>query len=113
MKLAQVLAADQSNELILTPEHLQAAKDLLEQLEPDMYSSFAATGENKNLVSFSRSWEVIRAKKIWTKQELMKATYKHATGAQLNEHLQTLVAMNKINYVPLEARYFITDPSPL
>lgn len=113
MKLAQVLAADQSNELILTPDHLQAAKDLLEQLEPDMYSSFATTGENKNLVSFSKSWEVIRAKKSWTKQDLMKATYKHATGAQLDEHLRTLFAMSKITYVAVEAKYLVTDPSPL
>jgi len=113
MKLAQVLAADQSNELVLTPEHLESAKDLLEALEPDMYSCFAVTGENKNLISFTRTWEVIRTKSIWSKHDLVKATFKHATSAQLDEHLKNLHAMKKVGFIPELMAYRVLDKSPL
>lgn len=113
MKLAQVLAADQSNSLILTPDHLQAAKDLLERLEPDMYSAFQLQGENKNLLSFTHTWEVMRRKPVWTKQDLTRATFRHATSAQLDEHLRTLNAMKKIVLIPELMIYKVLDKAPL
>lgn len=115
LKLSQVLAADQSDELIITPEHLLAACKLLESIEPDMYAPFSTTGENKNLMSFNLVWEVMRKKTQWTKQDLVRYTYKHATSAQLDEHLKTLVTMKRIQFVPVNGQvvYSVLDQSPL
>jgi hypothetical protein len=115
LKLSQVLAADQSDELIITPEHLMAACRLLETIESDMYAPFSTTGENKNLMSFSLVWEVMRKKPQWTKQDLVRYTYKHATSAQLDEHLKTLVTMKKIKFIPAEGQivYAVLDNSAL
>lgn len=115
LKLSQVLAADQSNELVITPDHLQSACELLETLEPDMYTPFLTSGENKNLVSFNLFWEVMRRKKQWNKTDLASSTYKHATTAQADEHLKILVTMNRIQFVPLNGQlvYRVLDSSPL
>ena len=115
LKLSQVLAADQSDEMVITPEHLNAACELLESIEPDMYAPFSTTGENKNLMSFSLFWEVMRKKKSWSKQDLVRYTYKHATSIQRDEHLKTLVSMKRIQLVmmPGEIVYSVLDNSPL
>lgn len=115
MKLAQVIAADQSNELIITPEHLKAAKDLLESVEPDMYSAFSMKGENKNLISLTSVWNVMRKKDSWDKHTLLKAAFKSATGSQLDEHLKTLREMHKIIFIPINGKikYNVIDKTPL
>lgn len=115
LKLSQVLAADQSDQLVITPEHLLAACELLETIEPDMYAPFSNTGENKNLMSFNLFWEVMRKKSQWTKQDLVRYTYKHATSAQLDEHLKTLVTMKKIQFVPTNGQliYAVLDQAAL
>lgn len=115
LKLSQILAADQSDDLIITPEHLLEACKLLESIEPDMYAPFSTTGENKNLMSFSLFWEVMRKKQKWTKQDLVRYTYKHATSAQLDEHLRTLVTMKKVQFIPTDGQivYAVLDNTPL
>jgi hypothetical protein len=116
MKLAQVLAADQSNELIITPDHLKSAKDLLESIEPDMYSAFSMKGENKNLMSLTNVWNAMRKKTYWDKQTLVKISFRHATASQLDEHLKTLREMGKIAFKPnINGRigYMIIDNTPL
>ena len=115
LKLSQVLAADQSDSMIITPEHLDAACGLLELLEPDMYEPFSFNGENKSLISFSRFWEVMRRKDSWNKRDLSVGTYKHASSSQMDEHLRTLMTMKKIMLVP-EVNgftYRVIDPSAL
>lgn len=115
LKLSQVLAADQSSEMIITPEHLDAACRLLETLEADMYTPFLTSGENKNLASFNLVWEVMRRKKKWSKTELTNIAYKHATSTQLDEHLRTLITMNRIQFLPIDGKiiYQVLDDRPL
>ncbi len=116
LKLAQILAADQSNELILTPNHLVAAKELLESIEPDMYSVVESKGENKNIASFNLFWDVMRRKKSWNKMELYRLTYKHANTAQQEEHIRALAIMGKIRFMPSKdgiVWYEVVDNSPL
>lgn len=80
-----------------------------------MYAPFSNTGENKNLMSFNLFWEVMRKKPQWTKQDLVRYTYKHATSAQLDEHLKTLVTMKKIQFVPTNGQviYAVLDQAAL
>lgn len=115
LKLAQILAADQSDELILTPEHLIKAKELLEMIEPDMYSAFASKGENKNLTSLTLVWDVMRKRPEWSKTNLKNATFKHANGAQFDDHMKTLREMGKIMPVMHEGGiyYKVIDQTPL
>lgn len=115
MKLAQILAADQSNELIVGPSHLIAAKELLETIEPDMYSAFSMRGENKLLVSLNLVWEIMRKKNEWRKQELTTATFRHANSSQLDEHLRTLTQMGKVIAVMKNQNVFygVVDKRPL
>lgn len=116
IKLSQVLAADQSNELILTPDHLNAANELLMKIEPDMYSAFSMQGENKQLASLTFCWELIRRKKQWLRQGILAVVFKHASSAQLDDHLRTLIAMGKINVIfrkDLPSIYEVIDNSPL
>ncbi len=115
MKIAQILAADQSDGMLLTPEHLLSAKELLESIEPDMYSAFAARGENKSLASLYNVWEIMRKRKSWPKQLLVSATHKHANSSQLDDHLRTLLQMGKVNplFTDGKSLYMVVDPSPL
>ncbi len=115
MKLSQVLAADQSNSLVLTPEHLISAKELLESIEPDMYSAFSMKGENKSLVSLTLVWEIMRKRNEWRKQDLTVATFRHATSAQLDDHLRTLRQMGRVSAIMKnqDVFYGIVDKSPL
>lgn len=115
LKLSQILAADQNDDLIVGPEHLMAAKEVLETIEPEMYSPFFARGENKNLGSLLSTWEVIRKRKVWRKQTIYNSTFRHATSPQLDDHLKTLVGMGKIKFSPEagEIVYRVVDPTPL
>lgn len=96
IKLSQVLAADQSDEMVLTGDHLEAARGLLEEIEPDMYSPFPIKGENKQLASFIFVWDFIRRKNTWDRKTILAACFKHATTPQLDEHLRTLQSMGKV-----------------
>lgn len=115
LKISQILAADQSDTLILTPDHLLYANEILESIEGDMYSAFSMQGENKQLTSLHFCWEVMRKKGKWAKNGLHAATYRNATMAQLEDHLKTLTAMGKIKMVltagPLS--YEVVDNLPL
>lgn len=116
IKLAQILAADQSDELVLTPAHLEFANELLKSVEPDMYSSFNNQGENKQLGGLILVWEIMRRRAQWEKQSLMSATYKHANANQLNDHLIHLIGMGRIRYVPGangKNLYEVIDKKPL
>lgn len=115
LKLSQILAADQGNELVVGPEHLLAAKEMLERIEPDMYAPFLLKGENKNLGSLVATWEILRKKKTWKKPVMIGFTYKSATSSQLDEHLRTLSGMGKIRLSPEngEIIYRVLDQSPL
>lgn len=115
LKLSQILAADHSDDLIVTPNHLLAAKDLLESIEKDMYSAFSMKGENKLLTSFIFVWNIMRKKKIWIKQDLTKVTFRHATTPQLEDHLRMLKEMGKIEPIMDNGKiyYKVIDSSPL
>ncbi len=119
VKLAQILAADESNDLILSPKRMEEARAIIEDIEPEMYSAFAATGENKSLPSLVKVWEIMRAKTngIWKRQpELSNAVFKHANPSQLDEHIRQLIQMGKIRILKNdngETHCQIIDKSPL
>jgi len=116
MKLAQVLSADMSNDMTLNGDHLLLANQALESIEPDMYSAFNMKGENKALASLTFVWEIMRKKKSWTRKELLASCFKHATSTQLDEHLRTFIAMDKVKVMPMTSGvllYQVSDISPL
>lgn len=98
LKLSQILAADQSDAMFLTPKHLEYANELLSSIETDMYSAFSMQGENKQLASFTFCWEVIRRKQRWSRGAILSCVFKHATSSQLDDHLRTLISMGKIRF---------------
>lgn len=115
MKLSQVLAANESNELVCTIRHLEMAREHLEALESDMYWAFSTQGENKNLMSLIFVWDMIRKKQRWAKQTLVSATFKHANSNQLDDHIKTLANMGKIKAIFNAAGTFyeVLDNGPL
>lgn len=96
MKLAQILSADKSNDLVIEVKELERANELLETLESDMYWAFSVQGENKNLASLLLIWEIMRKKQKWAKTSLVSATFKHASANQMDDHIRTLAGMGKI-----------------
>lgn len=115
LKISQVLAADQSDELVLSPDHLISANELLKTIEDEMYSAFANQGENKQLASFTIVWNFIRKRSKWDRRSILAACYKHATTPQLDEHLRTLQSMGKIklNMGPNGIVCDVIDSTPL
>ena len=116
LKLSQVFSANESNAMIITPDHLLMANEALESLEADMYDPFLIRGDNKNLSSMNYVWEVMRRKKNWTLKELQASCFKHASITQLHEHLRTFLAMEVIKTIPAadnKMYYQVTNPAPL
>ena len=98
LKLSQVLAADQSDVLILTPDHLLAANDLLGSIESEMYAAFPMSGENKQMPAMTYVWDVMRKRSRWSRGELQNKVLKHAGPYQLNEFLRAFSDMGKARY---------------
>jgi hypothetical protein len=116
LKLAQILAADQSSDLIVTPKHLEFAVELLADIEPDMYYAFSMKGENRALASLSLVWEIMRKRTSWRKNDLVSSTFKHAMPTQLSEHLRALTDMGKIKLHASPGggiAYIVLDNTPL
>lgn len=116
-KLAQVLAADQSDYLILTGEHLEQAKRLIDDIEPDMYSTFPISGENRHMPAMTYVWDVMRKKSRWSRAEIQSRVLKNAGSSQLSEFLRTLMDMKRIKFDNTGsaggAFYDVIDNSPL
>ena len=61
-KVAMVLSASRSSSLILTPEDLQLANEMLEDLEKDMHRVFSRIGRTEDSMQAERFIDFVRRK---------------------------------------------------
>lgn len=99
LKLAQVLTADKSNEMIIYPETLEKAEAYLRSLEAEMYKPFGLERQDTAGGFVKTLWNVIKKRGAGAripKQEFYKALFERASARQMDEAISTLVTMKKI-----------------
>lgn len=115
LKLAQILTANETNDMIIKPESLIKAGEMLKALEPDMYRPFSSL--EPSVPMFTRSvWEYCKDKPKVTRKELtvhFLDRLKHPK--QLDDALTLLSNMQKMRLdtssTPLS--YLVIDPTPI
>lgn len=100
LKVAMALSADQGDSMVVTGDHLAKAFEMVESIEADMYNCFYNRGSNKSLGQFIDCWEIIRRKDVWKRGELINATLRKCSPAELDVHLKAYVDMKKIAVIP-------------
>ncbi len=115
LKVAMAICADQSESMTITGNHLAKAIEYVTSIEEDMYDCFYGKGPNKTLGSLIDCWEIIRKKQVWKKSEILNATIRKCSPAELDSHLRTLFEMKKIKADMSEGliKYVVTDNSPV
>lgn len=106
IKLMMVLAASKSDDLTMTTEHFHEAHEYLKEIEEDLPNVFANVGKNP----LNKDIEDIMATVMshadgFTRDELI-SRFKHSVRIEeLNEVMDTLIAMNKILFDPTTHKY--------
>lgn len=96
MKLAQVMALDKSDQLVLSPEHLDQAARLLRSIEPNMSKAFGSAGYNTRARHIDLIYETIKAKGAMSKRDIARLFYKDLDSKGLEDCLQTLITMGRV-----------------
>lgn len=116
IKLSQILTADKSNDLVILPETLEQANQMLLELEPEMYKPFkSANFKLDNVETVNMVWKFAQKRKRVSKKELLRAVWGKMSAKQLDEAIQTLVTLGKfqfdVGYMPIG--YLIADATDL
>lgn len=118
LKLAQVLTANQSNELIVMPETLEKAEAYLKELEANMYKPFGIEKQDTAGGFVKALWNYCKTKGPGVaveKNELYKVLWSRASSRQMDEAIATLVTMKKLraNTNSWPMKYEIIDATDL
>jgi hypothetical protein len=112
LKVAMLVAASQSNELLIQDKHLQAALDLLDAIEPNMVRVFSAVGKNPLSYDIEQILGAIIMHKGIDFATLM-SMFKHSVRKEeLEEVLETLRVMGAVKVTmdeKLGPRYYPTE----
>lgn len=91
IKVAMLIAASRTNELVMTTDHLEQAFAMLEHIEPRMRSVFASVGKNPLTYDLEQVMGAIVAHPEISYRELLRM-FKHSVRKdELDEVLNTLV----------------------
>lgn len=90
-KLAMILAAAQSNELIIHRKHLEFAAEMVDALEEDMPYVFDKIGRTQQTQVINTLVEVISAHKALSVQDLYRALSRKCTWNEFQEVLSSAV----------------------
>ena len=96
LKIAQVLTANTTNDMIIKPETLEEANEYLKELEIDMYKPFGVAGDSTLALVIKKIMNVCKDKQAVSKKEIMSALWRDATPKQLDEAIQALCTMGKL-----------------
>lgn len=99
-KLAMILAASSSDELIITETHLATAHQMLTDLEPDMQFVFSKIGRSDASLYTDRLISFVHAKGKTTFQEAYR--HVHAYFPSMRDYEDVLLGATKAGYIKLE-----------
>jgi hypothetical protein len=97
LKVAMCCAAAQSDELVITMQHMVMALEALEMIEPKMLQVYAGVGTNPLQINVNQMWaEVLSNPNGVTYGRILERMYYACSEEQINEVLRVLVATKKI-----------------
>jgi hypothetical protein len=99
-KLAMVLAASSSDELIITREHLEIAYTMLTDLEPDMQFVFSKIGRSDVSIHIERLINFVHAKQKVSFQEAYR--YVHTCFPSMREFEDALAGVIRAGFVVMQ-----------
>lgn len=110
-KLAMILSASESDELIITKEHLEMAIAFVTAVEYDMHIVFDSIGNNVSGKYIDEMLNIVKVHKSIPRQELWKLLMRIMTPKEFTETTDALVAANYIQIIPYEGqiRYVYVD----
>ena len=92
LKVAMLISLSESNDLNLEPEHLSAALQFLEDIEPDMMRVFEGAGRNELApIAASIKTMILASKKPVTRKLIHKTFHKDADPKEMDNVLDHLV----------------------
>lgn len=92
LKVAMLISLSESNNLQLEPEHLSAALQFLEDIEPDMMRVFEGAGRNELApIASSIKTMILASKKPVTRKLIHKTFHKDADPKEMDNVLDHLV----------------------
>lgn len=115
LKLSQVFAADESDELILMPEHLKKAFNLVSEIEGNVYDSIPLA-VNKSYNAAQHMWGILKTRASWKKSEILGACLSKFEPAEIDKNLIALCSLGRMKFQPNPsgfASYVVVDTSPL
>jgi hypothetical protein len=101
-KVAMLLSLCERDDLIITETHFQAAQGLLEGLEEHMPRAFSSVGKNPYSDDIFKVLEFIQeigGGKPVERKHIARRFFHRLQGAELDEVLSTLTAMEALKYV--------------
>lgn len=100
MKLVQIISAAESDNLKISVEHVRKAVEEVSSLEKEMRSVFGNAGENKEHRKLVVVWDYMRKRKLVSRAQVLVTFHRDIPAREMNEILQTLVAVGKIKPEP-------------
>lgn len=103
-KLAMILAASSSDELSITPEHLDIANTMVTDLEPDMQFVFSKIGRSDDSIYMDKLIGLVQSK---GKEGVLFAEayrYVHAFFPSMRDFEDFLAGCIKADYIRMETR---------
>lgn len=106
-KLAIVLSAAKSSELVITKETLAAALDIITMTEHDMPKVFSKIGQNLQTKHITMISRIVRTHHAISDSELYKLVYKHMSTEEFAKALESLKKANMITVKKIKKGYEI------
>ena len=98
-KLAMVLSASQSSELLIHPEQLMVASEVISALERDMPMVFATIGQNDITRGQSELVKVVLSKREIAQSTLYRLMYRTMTAKEFHDALNSAVLAGYLKIV--------------
>ena len=101
VKVAMTLSASESLDMILEPQHIQVALDLLEETEKDMGRVFAGTGRNAEssiAIKVLAMVDGVSTNRV-NKKRVMSTLFDHGTYDEINRAIHHLKNTDKVEEV--------------
>lgn len=98
-KLAMILSVAESDELIITRDHFEIAKQMLEIIEEHMPTVFSSVGGNPHAATLERVRGYIKRRGLSSFEQLLSQFYHDVTPEELRQILDALRSMAYIREV--------------
>lgn len=94
IKTAITLSISDSDQLVITKAHLEAASLLVEEIRDNVDITFRAVGESPLAVAQDRVMRFIQNRGVCSRTEILRYNSRHITDEQLTSVLKVLVMIN-------------------